>query len=102
MIEVYRDRDSATIGHLQSLLEAEGISTYLRNEHASSTTIPIPEVTPALCILEEAEVERGVDLIRAYLEAPSADPNEELTCPTCGELSPGTLAVCWSCGGDLV
>lgn len=72
MIEVYRDRDSATIGHLQSVLEAEGIRTYLRNEHASSTTIPIPEVTPALCILEEDQVGRAVELIRSYLDAPQA------------------------------
>ncbi|MES2921585.1 MAG: DUF2007 domain-containing protein [Verrucomicrobiota bacterium] len=67
MTEVYRNRDSAKIGHLQSLLESEGIRTYLRDEYGASTAFP--EVTPALCILEEADVERGVELIRAYLES---------------------------------
>ena len=94
MTEVFRNRDSATIGHLQSLLESEGIGTYLRNEHAASTTIAIPEVTPALCILEDTDVERGVNLIRAYIESSNAGPHEEQTCPQCSKTSPGTFAVC--------
>ena len=99
MTEIFRNRDSATIGHLQSLLESEGIRTYLRSEYAASTTFP--EVTPALCILEDADVERGAELIRAYIESSSACPNEEQTCPQCGEISPGTFAVCWKCGAAL-
>jgi hypothetical protein len=89
------------MGHLQSLLESADIRTYLRNEFAASTTIAIPEVTPALCILDDADLERGVMLIRDYLEASSASLDEELTCGTCGELSPGTFAACWKCGGSL-
>jgi hypothetical protein len=98
MIEVYRNQDSATIGHLQSLLESEGIRTYLRNEFASSTTITVSEALPALCILEDSDIERGVELIRAYIESCSANSNEEQTCPQCGETSPKTFAVCWKCG----
>jgi Putative prokaryotic signal transducing protein len=101
MTEVFRNRDSALIGHLQSLLESEGIKTYLRNEYASSTTIAIPEVTPALCILEDVDVERGVELIRAYIESSSAGAEVEQTCPRCSETSPGTFAVCWKCGAAL-
>ena len=101
MTEVFRKQDSATIGHLQSLLESNGIKTYLRNEFASSTTIAIPEVTPALCILDDADVERGVILIRDYLEASSASSETTQTCASCGEISPGTFAVCWKCEAPL-
>jgi len=97
MSEVFRNRDSATIGHLQSLLEAEGIRTCLRNEYAASNTIAIPEVAPALCILEEEEVERGVELIRAHIEPSLAIPNEEQACPEYGERRPGTFLQCWIC-----
>ena len=101
MIEVYRSRDSAIVGHLQSLLEAEGIKTYLRNEHVSHTGIAIQEFMPALCILDESDVDRGVDLIRAYLEASRVDTLTALTCPKCGESNPGNFAACWSCGASL-
>jgi hypothetical protein len=72
MTEIFRNRDSATMGHLQSLLEAEGIRTYLRDEDAANTSFP--EITPALCIIEDADVEGGVELIRAYIESSNSSP----------------------------
>jgi hypothetical protein len=97
MTEVYRNQDSVTIGHLQSLLEANGISTYLRNDYVASTTMPFPEVTPALCILKNADVERGVTLIREHIKKTDTVTDVELTCESCGEVSPGTFATCWKC-----
>ncbi|MES2923979.1 MAG: DUF2007 domain-containing protein [Verrucomicrobiota bacterium] len=101
MIEIFRNRDSATVGQFQSLLESEGIRTYLRNEYVSATTIAIPEVTPALCILNEADLDRSVELIRSYIEAPPDESLPELPCPKCGEKSPATFAVCWNCGNSM-
>jgi Putative prokaryotic signal transducing protein len=101
MTEVFRKQDSATIGQLQSLLESAGIQTYLRNEYASCTTIATPEVTPALCILDDSDVERGVLLIRDFLESASVGLDKETTCASCGEPSPGTFATCWKCGESL-
>jgi uncharacterized protein with PIN domain len=100
MTEVFRNRDSVTIGTIQSILESEGIRTYLRDEYGASTAFPA--VTPALYILEDEDVERGVELIRAYMVSSSASPKiDEQTCPQCGEISPGAFAVCWKCGEDL-
>ena len=101
MTEVFRNHDSATIGHLQSLLESNGIKTYLQNEFAALTPIIFSETGSALCILDDADVERGVTIIREYLEASNASSSKELTCANCGELSPGTFAVCWKCGEPL-
>lgn len=101
MTEVYRSHDSATVGHLQSLLESEGIKTYFRNEHVAQTAIAIQEFTPALCILDEGDVARGVDVIRAYLESTRDVTSAEITCPKCGESNPGNFAACWSCGAPL-
>jgi len=101
MIEIYRNRDSATVGHFQSLLESEGIRTYFRNEFVSATVLAIPEVIPALCIIDEADLERAVELIRTYLEGRPEKPVPDLACPKCGEKSPGTFAVCWKCGAPM-
>lgn len=99
MTEVFRNRDSVTIGTLQSLLESEGIRTYLRDEHGGNTAFPV--VTPALCILDDADIDRGVELIRDFLESASVGSMSEQTCPKCGETSPGSFANCWKCGADL-
>lgn len=101
MIEIYRNRDSATVGSLQSLLEAEGIRTYLRNDNVSRMMVEIPETFPALCVMDAADVDRSVDLVRSYLEAPRAEAGPELTCAKCGEQSPGTFDTCWNCGAQI-
>ena len=101
MTEVFRNYDSTTIGHLQSLLETDGIKTYLRNEFAALTTTVLSETNSTLCILDDADVERGVMIIRDYLEASRTSSGEEMVCEACGELSPGTFAVCWKCRAPL-
>jgi len=101
MIEIYRNRDSAVVGHFQSLLEAEGIRTFLRNDHVSNTALALAEFTPALCVMDEVQVDRAVELIRGYLETPADEPEGELACSGCGEISPATLAACWNCGTGL-
>ena len=101
MIEIFRKQDATTVGLLQNLLESEGISTYFRNEYVSTNGIALPDFTPALCILNEADVERAVELIRTYIESSRDESSEELTCPECGESSPGTFAACWNCGASL-
>ena len=97
MIEIYRNHDSATVGALQDLLGTAGIRTYQRNEHASGTTVVV-DVYPALCVLDEADVERAVELIRDYTRTPEDQVPPELDCPKCGEKSPGTFDTCWNCG----
>ena len=97
MIEVFRSRDSVTIGHLQSLLEFEGINTLLRNEYVAAVAVPMADITPALCILNESDVERGVCMIKEYIEASHQGTDEELVCPSCGELNPKTFEICWNC-----
>ncbi len=101
MIEIFRNRDSATVGQFQSILESEGIRTYLRNEYVAATTILFPEATSALCILNEADLDRSVELIRNYIEAPGDESLAEFPCPKCGEKSPAAFAVCWNCGASL-
>jgi hypothetical protein len=101
MIEIFRHHDNATVGHLQNLLESEGIKTYYRNEYVSTAAIAVQEFTPALCILNDADLDRSVELIRNYIEALRDEPVAEITCQECGESSPGTFATCWNCGASL-
>lgn len=102
MTELFRNRDKATVGHLQSLLESEGIQTFVRNQELASTALPLAEFTPALCVMNDGDAERGVEIIRSYLKAAPAVVERELTCPECGEVSPGNFSNCWNCDSPLV
>jgi len=67
MKELFRERDAARIGYYQSLLEAEGIQTHVRNRDlvtTMGTEVPIPEFFPALCVVEDADYEKAIQLLR--------------------------------------
>ena len=86
-------------------MEAEGIPTLIRNQHltcAGLTEIPIPEFFPALCVMNDEDYEKAVQIIRSHLTAESPDADVEVPCPACGETNPGNFAQCWSCGAPLV
>jgi hypothetical protein len=52
MKELYRERDYTMVGYYQSVLESEGIETYVRNKDlvAMTTEVPLPDMFPALCV----------------------------------------------------
>ena len=101
MIEIYRDREMTRVGHFQSLLESEGIKTFVRNESLAATEVSIPVFLPALCILDEADKDRAVAILEQHLAAANEAVKTEVVCPSCGETNPGNFEVCWNCGGDL-
>lgn len=99
MIEILREPDMTRIGPYRQLLESEGIRTFVRNENLSGAD-PISLFHPALCVVDEADHERAIALIREF-ERPVGDASVELTCGACGEPSPGTFGRCWNCGREL-
>ena len=64
MIELVRDPDSVKIGFYQSVLEDAGIQTHIRNADGSNMAgVMIPDVYPALCIVNESDVEQANALL---------------------------------------
>ena len=102
MIELFRDKDMTRVGHFQSLLEAEGIKTFVRNESLSVTEAAIPVFSPALCILDEADKDRAVAILQQQIQASREAVKTEVLCPSCGETNPGNFEVCWNCRQDLI
>ena len=83
-----------------SVLDAEGIPAHVKN-YASSvgiTEIPIPEFYPDLCVLNEEDVERAIEILRPYVEkGPQSPPATDWTCSNCNESVPGNIGACWNC-----
>lgn len=97
MIKVYESFNISQVGQAESLLNAEGIETFIRNEFASSVMgeVPFVEVCPQLFILNAAEEERARELLQPFENQPTAP---DWHCQQCGMEVDGPLGMCWSCG----
>lgn len=103
MKELFRERDLTKVTFYQSLLEAEGIPTFIKNENLSTTEgVSIPDFFPALCVVNAADYPRAHTLIKDHLEETEKLSGTEVTCPKCNENSPGNFGACWNCQTPLI
>ena len=103
MKEIFRDVDHSKVAFCQSILEAEGIRTFMRNEHVSSTEALIPVFYPALCVVDESDYEEATGILNARFNADQKRAEmPDVSCPKCGEENPATFDICWSCEEALV
>jgi hypothetical protein len=65
MIKVFESFDIMTAGSVRSLLEANGIETFLKNEFSAGAVgeLPFQEVAPQVFILDPADLEKALELI---------------------------------------
>jgi hypothetical protein len=102
MIEIYRGVDMTRVGHFRSILESEGIQTFVRNEHVSAAEAAISVFAPTLCILNDSDYPMAIDLIKSYIEVPIEPEAPDVTCNNCGETNPSHFGECWNCGSTLL
>ena len=98
MIKVFEDFDLSKVGQFQSVLESEGIRTYLKNQFVSSIMgeIPFVEVLPELWILEDADLAMANRIIRKLRED-STLTGPDWTCNRCDAVVEAVFDRCWNC-----
>ncbi len=104
MKELFRDADFTRVGLCQSILEAEGIPTHIRNQDLVGimTEVPIPEFFPALCVVDDGDYDRAITLLRDRMRSERERSRAgDRTCAGCDEPSPGNFEVCWNCGREF-
>lgn len=97
MKEILRHRDSSKVGHVQSILEAAGISTFMRNETLSVTEVSIPDFFPAVCVANDADYDRAMTVVSDHFAEIDSVDSADRICQHCGENSPSSFGVCWKC-----
>jgi len=97
LIKVFENFDFSRVGQMQSLLESQGIRTFVRNQFASSVMgeVPFVEVCPQLYILHDADLDRARQLL--LLDQPDPERTEAWICPGCGAEIEPQFAACWNC-----
>jgi hypothetical protein len=98
MKKVFEDFDIALVGHFQSVLEAHGIDTFMKNRFGTGGTgeLPFVEVVPQLWVLNDADAPRAKALI-AELQAEKPPAGESWTCSKCGTPQEAAFTHCWKC-----
>ena len=73
---VFEHIDFTVVGHLQTVLEAEGIRTEIRNQGASGATgeVPFAQVYPELWVLNNGDEARAKEFVRNYRNEAAAAP----------------------------
>jgi len=98
MRKIFESSDSMRVGHYQSMLESDGIQTFVKNLNQSSLMgeIPFAEVFPELWIVNDSDHEQALRLLDSYEHSASGNAADWI-CPKCGEEVPKELSQCWSC-----
>lgn len=105
MKEVYENSDLTMVSFCKSILENEGIACFIRNENTRSFGMDVlgysqpPTHDPVLCIANDDEWERAVELLGQYAQRGevAAEPDAGWLCPQCKESVPATFDSCWNC-----
>jgi len=100
---VFDHIDYTIVGHLQGLMEAEGIKTELRNLEGSSAAggVPFTQVYPELWVLNNGDEARAKAIVKEFRSAADAEkPGPAWTCPVCKEQVEGMFSECWNCGAS--
>ena len=99
MIKVFEDFDITLVGYYQSMLESNGIATYLKNQFSTSGAgeLPFVEVIPQIWVLDESKEKQAKAMIADLQASMDTGPGQAWNCPKCGEPQEAAFTNCWQC-----
>lgn len=98
MIKVFENFDFSRVGQMQSVLESNGIATFVKNQFGSSVMgeVPFVEVCPQLFILNEKDLSKAQALLQETSPVETSD--QSWVCSKCRTEIEGQFEQCWNCG----
>jgi len=85
----------------RTLLEAEGISSIIRNEFLLRGQAS-PDGHPSVWILDDCQFELAASIASRYINNEGSPDlqGHSWKCPKCGEVLESQFTTCWQCGTD--
>lgn len=103
MVEIFRDISSLKVGRYQSILEEQGIQTFIRNENLALTEVPIPVFYPALCVMNDEDHKKAMSILQEIIKKEHTEiDSPDINCPSCHQPNPANFETCWSCSEALL
>ena len=102
MTQIFAHPDAKVVGLYQSIVDAAGIPCFVRDEESVDplATLPMPAHVPSLCVNQDEDAERAVDVIREYQRGVAEDAGTmepDWVCTVCGASVPASFGACWKC-----
>ncbi|AQQ69460.1 hypothetical protein Mag101_08470 [Microbulbifer agarilyticus] len=93
---VYTHENIAIASNVQSILEAAGIETELKNEFsgAGRGELGVFDTWPEVWVRSEAQYKKARQLVDSITELPEGG---DWRCGTCGEENGAAFFTCWYC-----
>lgn len=98
MKKIYSTDDRVMAGHVESLLENNGIDTWVKNQNLSGAIgeLPPTECWPEVWVTDDRDYEQAKQIIDTLLSRKPSN-NQPWQCD-CGEHIEGQFMACWQCG----
>ncbi len=103
MKEIFANPDFTLVGYFKSILDEAEIPNFVRNGTAASTSgMTSPPFHPTLCITQDSDYDRAIELLEPLHRNPEASESHPWKCATCAEENPANFGACWNCGSDRI
>lgn len=94
---VYTNESTILVLNAKNLLDNEGISTSVKNEH-SATGGHVNFVHMELWVNQDSDHERAINLLASIEKNAHL---EDWKCAACEEENDASFDICWNCSGDV-
>jgi hypothetical protein len=96
---IYSNESIFLVSNVKNLIEAQGISVFLKNEFAQGAIggISAFDSWPEVWVTNDADFEQATQITDL---SQSNAKTEDWICQQCSEQSAPSFEVCWSCGSE--
>lgn len=100
MKKVYSSDNLVMAGHVKSLLEADKINCFLKNQYLAGGKgdLPLNECWPEVWVANDEEHDKAMKIVASVI-ADEQQIKPSWLCE-CGETIEGQFFTCWRCGTD--
>jgi len=93
---LYANENSFLVNNVKNLIEAQEISTFIKNEFAQGAIGETSafDAWPEVWVIDDADIERAKEILKL---SQSGVKGEEWVCKSCSEKNDPSFEICWNC-----
>lgn len=102
-LRLYRASSLPEAHLLRTMLEAEGIDAFVKNELLAGAIgeLPMMATLPEVWLVRGADESRARSVLDGYRERSKSKLGPDVACPACGSDNPSNFELCWKCRKPL-
>jgi len=96
---VYSNESLFLVSNVKNLIEAQGISTFIKNEFSQGAIgeTSVFDSWPEVWVTDDADLERATEILNS---SQSDIDGEDWTCTNCSEKNAQSFEICWNCASE--